>query len=36
MYKDATIASARDYRSDELDTLYAYSDRELQCSGQLI
>ena len=30
MYKDATIASARNYRTDELDTLYAYSDRELQ------
>ena len=36
MYKDATIASARDYRSDELDTLYTYSDRELQNAIALV
>lgn len=30
MYKDAAIASARNFKADDLDTLYAYSDRELQ------
>ena len=30
MYRDAAIAYKKNYRSDELDTIYAYSSRDLQ------